>query len=356
MESERITFAMVLDMFRTMVPLFGIVFALMLASRWMLQLDRRRKEDMMLKREEMERAATRAKQEHERDTFERHANQQREERAEAANSGGYIVMDMPEDQKRMFHDVLKGFEEFAQLKGYAISFSLDGSLPDKVAFKFTIRDQGVTVSTQTVKKDLQEYIERVKSGDDLDDLPVVVPDNEHAALILAMRNRISFLQLTYKTHKNAVEFYERILRNAGGGTIGVAPAQNFYLQGAGSMEPKNQTYTAIGSSRVVQGEHIQADQSIRIGSSMKEKQEQVDNLDSLIAALTQAHTVPTDDSKKAIVNLEKVKSELTDEAKPDGNRIMKWLETAKASIKVLALGKDALDLAEKVYHGFNLPS
>ncbi|RQV38953.1 hypothetical protein DF028_18530 [Burkholderia cenocepacia] len=347
---------MLLDMFRTVVPMAGILMGLMLAYRWMRQQDERRMEDMMLKRTEMEMAASRAQQAHEREMFEMNVNQQKSERAEAANSGGYIVIDMPEDQKRMFHDVLKGFEEFAQLKGYAISFSVDSSLADKVAFKFTIQDQGVTVSTQTVKKDLQEYIERVKSGDDLDDLAVVVSDNEHAALILAMRNRISFLQHTYTTQKHAVEFYERILRNAGGSTIGVVPAQNFYLQGAGSMEPKNQTYTAIGSSRVVQGEHIQADQSIRIGASMKEKQEQVDNLDSLIAALTQTHPVPTDDSKKAIINLEKVKSELTDEAKPDGNRIMKWLETAKASIKVLALGKDALDLAEKVYHGFNLPS
>jgi len=356
MESERLSFAMMLDMLRVMVPLVGITFAMALAYRWMHQQERRREEDMRMKRDEMDMAATRARKDYERDMFERHANQQKSERAEAANSGGYIVIDMPEDQKRMFHDVLKGFEEFAQLKGYTISFSLDSSLPDKVAFKFTIRDQGVTVSTQTVKRDLREYIERVQSGDDLDDLPVVMPDNEHAALILAMRNRISFLQHTYATQKNAVEFYERILRNAGVGTIGVAPAQNFYLQGAGSMEPKNQTYTAIGSSRVVQGEHIQADQSIRIGASMKEKQEQVGNLDSLIAALTQAHPVPTDDSKKAVINLEKVKSELTDEAKPDGNRIMKWLETAKSSIKVLALGKDALDLAEKVYHGFNLPS
>lgn len=30
---------------------------------------------------------------------------------------------------------------------------------------------------------------------------------------------------------------------------------------------------------------------------------------------------------------------------PDGNRVI-----------VLALGKDALDLAENAYHGFNLPS
>ena len=34
-----------------------------------------------------------------------------------------------------------------------------------------------------------------------------------------------------------------------------------------------------------------------------------------------------------------VKRELTDEAKPDRNCIMKWVKTAKASIKVLGLGR-----------------
>jgi hypothetical protein len=38
-------------------------------------------------------------------------------------SGGYIVVDMPENEGPLFHDLLKGFEEFAKLKGYNIAFS-----------------------------------------------------------------------------------------------------------------------------------------------------------------------------------------------------------------------------------------
>jgi len=58
---------------------------------------------------------------------------------------------------------------------------------------------------------------------------------------------------------------------------------------------------------------------------------------------------------RAVVNLEKVKDELATEQKPDAGRIKKWLETAHASIKALALGKDVIDLAAKTFKSFELP-
>ncbi len=275
--------------------------------------------------------------------------------ARDSSSGGYIVMDMPDDQKRMFHDVLKGFEEFALLKGYSVSFSLDGSVPDKVAFKFTILDRGFSVSTKKVQDDLKEYIARVQNGDSLDDLPVVIPDAEHAALILVMRNRINFLQHTYNAQKNVVEFYERFLRGGAAGNYGVAPAQNFYLQGDGIMTSDN--YTAIGSSRVVQGANKQVDQSVHIADSFIDKKNQIENIDSLIDALqanADQQESNKEDFKRSILNLEKVKDELAAEERPDASRINKWLETAKASIKVLALGKDVIDIAVKTFNAFHL--
>ncbi len=275
--------------------------------------------------------------------------------ARDSSSGGYIVMDMPDDQKRMFHDVLKGFEEFALLKGYSVSFSLDGSVPDKVAFKFTILDRGFSVSTKKVQNDLNEYIARVQNGDSLDDLPVVIPDAEHAALILVMRNRINFLQHTYNAQKNVVEFYERFLRGGAAGNYSVGPAQNFYLQGEGIMKSDN--YTAIGSSRVVQGANKQVDQSVHIAESFIDKKNQIENIDSLIDALlatADQNGSNKEDFNRSIINLEKVKDELATEQRPDASRIRKWLEAAKATFKVLALGKDVIDIAVKTFNAFNL--
>lgn len=343
---EKISIA---EFFNLTLLMTALMFIWVLWRQWVRRQDQIRKEDREFREIELHR-----QHELQRSVAEAAAVRRSEDPNAGANSGGYIVMDMPDDQKRMFHDVLKGFEEFAQLKGYSISFSLDGSVPDKVAFKFTILDQGVSVSTKTVQEDLKEYIARVQEGDSLDDMPVVIPDAEHAALILAMRNRINFLQHTYNAQRNVVEFYERILREGGVRNFGVAPAQNFYLQGGGTMASRN--YTAIGSTHVVQGDQNEVDQSIRIAESFNEKKQQLENLDALIEALLKAsQDTPAQDSKRAVVNLEKVKDELATEQKPDGSRIKKWLETAQASIKALALGKDVVDLATKTFDGFDLP-
>lgn len=329
----------------SMMTVMLLMVAVVFARQWVRRQEQFRQEELELRRMELEVAAG-AKQAINIDLGKR-------DEPTRPGNGGYIVIDLPDDQKAMFQDVLKGFEEFSKIKGYSISFSVDGSVPDKIAFKFTILDTGVTVSTARVKEDLKDYVRRVQSGDDLSDLEVVVPDPEHAALILALRNRISYLDHTYKMQKNALEFYERILKTGTPSQLGITPTQQFYITGAGDMNSKS--YTAIGSSRVVQGDNNEVDQSIHIAESFNEKKQQLENLDQLIAALTAAHSTPTEDSKKAIINLEKVKDELKTEDKPDATRIMKWMDTAKSAIKVLALGKDALDLAEKTFGGFHLP-
>ncbi|MHC1671708.1 hypothetical protein ACODUM_02500 [Stenotrophomonas maltophilia] len=326
-----------------------------------------RRQDRIRQEERRERAKEReidAQQRHDQQQFAEEQAQRRfdeenrrAQNQQSTNSGGYIVIDMPEEQKSMFFDVLKGFEEFSKLKGYSVSFSLDNSVADKVSFKFTILDQGITVSTKKVQADLREYIQRVQEGGSLDDLPVVIPDAEHAALILAMKNRINYLQHTYTAQKNVVEFYHRFLKDHAAGMLNIQPAHNFYLQAGGNMTPSN--YSAIGSNNVAQGKHIEAshnvvDQSVHIAGSFNEKKQQLDNLDALIAGLQAAHLTPTEDSRKAIVNLEKVKDELTTEEKPDGDRIAKWLDVAKNSMKALSLGKDLLDLATKAYGAFQL--
>ena len=58
----------------------------------------------------------------------------------AFKPGGYILLELPDNMRGMFTDLLRGFEEYAKLKGYNISFSVDNSLPNKIAFKFTIQE------------------------------------------------------------------------------------------------------------------------------------------------------------------------------------------------------------------------
>jgi len=156
---------------------------------------------------------------------------------------------MPEAKKAMFHDLLKGFEDYAKLRGYVISFSIDNSSADKVAFKFTLNSSGINVSPQTVRRDINDYISKVQKGESLDEMPVVLSPEEHAVVLTSMKNRISFLQHNYNLQKNAAEFYQKLLKDFP--AQGMLPAQNIYLQ-AGE---RNQApyYNALNSPQAIQG-------------------------------------------------------------------------------------------------------
>ena len=52
---------------------------------------------------------------------------------------GLLILDMPDDQRSIFHDVLKGFEDYARLKGYSIQFSIDSAMPNKIEEVFCCR-------------------------------------------------------------------------------------------------------------------------------------------------------------------------------------------------------------------------
>lgn len=327
----------------------AVVLGLFFGYRWLRGQEAARKEDRELRVRELE--------------AQREAQNSANGTTAAAptsvgtGAGGYIILNLPDDQKSMFHDVLKGFEEFARLKGYTIQFSVDGSIPNQIAFKFTVGRGGLGVSEEQVEEDLKDYIARVQRGDDLSDLPIVTSDSVHAGLLLAMRNRISFLQHTYAAQRNALEFYERILRDGSNRGYGLAPSQNFYLQTGGEMTKS--TYTAIGSQNVAQGKDIDAsnntvDQSIRIGESFNQRSDQLQSIEALIAALTKSPE--SDQVTRARVNLEKVKDEVANEAKPDTGRVKKWLETAQSALKAASLGKDVYELAKKAFDAFNLAS
>ena len=269
-------------------------------------------------------------------------------------------MNLPEEQKTLFHDVLKGFEEYAGLKGYSIQFSIDNSAPNQIAFKFTVAGVGIQVSSQQVRNDFDEYMEKVRSGDPLTDLPVVIPEVHHRSLLLAMQNRINFLHHTYTAQANVVQYYERFLRDLRAtGTMGVVPGQNFYIQTGGAMVPTN--YSAVNSQNVAQGTNNSAsnntiDHSIKIGGSFNEKKNQLDALERAIKTISDAEGLPANETGRAIANFQKIKDELAHEDKPDAPRIQKWLEAAKGALSTLSLSKEVVDATKDAFSAFGIGS
>ncbi|HEV7744079.1 MAG TPA: hypothetical protein VGO56_03695 [Pyrinomonadaceae bacterium] len=286
----------------------------------------------------------------------KHQEKIAEQQSAGAGTGGYIFLDLPDDQRPLFHDLLKGFEEYAQLKGYQVYFSIDATYTHKIAFKFTLANDVINVSPEKVKADFREYIDKVQHGEPIEDLPIVLSVEDHNLLLATMKNRINFLQHNYNLKKNAVEFYEGMLNNFSASRL--LPAPSVVVQTGGSMDSRN--YNATNSSRLIQGESNEyadnsVDASIRIANSFNERKNQIESIARLIEILKADEQLATSHKERAITNLEKVSDELSDEEQPDKSRVKKWLEKAKTSLELLKLGKAGVETAIEVYKSFGFP-
>ena len=117
---------------------------------------------------------------------------------------GYTVIELPDIEKSAFHDLLKGFEDYAKLRGYGVRVSVDSSLPNKFAFKFTFDSDSKFVTPTKAHGDLNEYFMRVQSKDDFAALAKNMPGHQHQVLLAAITLRIGLLDLTYDLEKNRI--------------------------------------------------------------------------------------------------------------------------------------------------------
>jgi hypothetical protein len=129
-----------------------------------------------------------------------------------AGSGGYVLIDVPEADRSLFHDLAKGFEDYARLKGYGVSLSIDNSWAGHTAYKFTVHSRGVAVGSEQVRKDFKEYAERVRhDDDDFEDMPVITNMAEHNLMVTMLKNRVVFFRANYKAYKNTVTLLEKLI-------------------------------------------------------------------------------------------------------------------------------------------------
>lgn len=271
-----------------------------------------------------------------------------------ANLGGYTVIDMPESKKGLFQDILKGFEEYAEAKGYKVSISTDASTEGKIAFKFTIVEYGVTTSTNQVKKDLNEYIKRIQDGDNFESLAEVSDSLEVQKIIMILQNRLSFLQQNYQVEKNIKEFYERFFDKINLNSMSHQPLSlQFNQTGQGAIEMDNKSYSSNNSANVMQGDNhsgLIESGNINIGGTHNERAELIEKLDKLLNVLDSTDS----NISKAKRKLESVKDELQDEEKPDKTSIFKWVTKAKDLLDSAKVAKDIFSQAKEVYDAFGI--
>jgi hypothetical protein len=268
-------------------------------------------------------------------------------------SGGYIVIEMSERERPLFHDLLKGFEEFAKLKGYEIAFSIDSSADGRIGFKFTMRDDGNQVAADRVRQDFRQYLKEIVSGpiEDLDRLPIVTSLEEHALVVTLLKNRLTFLQHSYKVLKVTAAHFEKLLLSPRHPALG--PPQ-VIVQTGGNMDSKN--YSATNSSRFVQGEGNEYEDSsvnIDIGQSFNQKQERIAALDDLIAKLKTSgvHGEPVQKAERALAT---VRDEVADHAEPDKSTVKKLMENSKNLLATAALSYEVTEAAKKLFELFGV--
>ena len=275
----------------------------------------------------------------------------------------YIVFDVPEAQKSLFFDLLRGFEDYADLKGYKVRFSFDNTLNNQIKIKVTFSANESNVSTEQMQNDLKDYICKVQAGESIDDLPMVLPEPQHQALLLALKNRISFLQHTYEVQQNAIYFYETILKGAGKLLNSSIPKQNTQivnLLNSADNIMSHENYTAnnspgaaVGKRNIVQENTIE--QSITIGESKDSRQFQADRIAELIEVIRNCDSSDEETKKKASNYLDNVKEELIEEEKPSKSRIQKWLSKAKPLLDILGEAGEVYDKAKEVFSSFHIP-
>ena len=259
---------------------------------------------------------------------------------------------MPENERPLFHDLLKGFEEFAKLKGYNIAFSIDSTFEGRIGFKFTIKDEGITVGAERVRKDFAEYVDQVRNKDidDLDNMPPIITVEEHNLVVTMLKNRISFLRHNHALMQNAVRFYETMIANAK--TFPALPMPTINVHTVSGMDSRS--YSATNSPKAIQGDHnTLTDSSINIGQSFNQKQERIAALDDLLGKLktTDNQAEPV---LKAAKELGKVRDELADEEAPNPSNIKKWMERSKQLLSSAALSYEIVEGAKKLYELFGV--
>lgn len=347
---------MIMDL-PTIVTMIISIMALAIGVMFFQTWRRDREREFEFKKEQAHSEERRRIQEEgERDEQQKRDAEKEEERearrTAGVGTGGYIILDLPEAQRPFFHDLLKGFEDFAKLKGYSVSFSIDSTYKDRIAFKFNLSDDAFQVGPERVRRDFKEYLDRIRSGDPIENLPVVISIEEHELLVTVLKNRINFLQHSYNLTKNTADYYEALVRKVG--TMPMLSSQHIVLQTGGALDTRS--YSATNSPRMIQGDlgTYQDDSvrtTIRIGNSFNERRAQIDSLNRLLELLTSASQPQTE---TAIQMLSRVKEELEDEEQPDPSRLARWMEKAKQALQLGSLGREAVDAAKQLFELFNI--
>jgi hypothetical protein len=133
-------------------------------------------------------------------------------------TGGYISFIMLDSGKPFLEDLLKGFGEYAKLRGYEFTFLIDRPfLTDEVTFKFILDPIDREDRPPQMHQDLQDYLNIVEKRGSLDDLPVVPLAGVRLRSAIYMKNGQLYTNISRCTLLNHWEkFHSEMAANGDG--------------------------------------------------------------------------------------------------------------------------------------------
>lgn len=250
--------------------------------------------------------------------------------------GGYVFVDMPDEYKGLFHDMLRGFEDYASAKGYRVSIAIDTTLPGRVGFRFTIVDEGVTVATTTVRSDIDEYMARLRDADadPFEDMPMVTDPVQHEKLKAVLAARYATIKHQVELNKGAARFYEHLAHNMSGlGGSGIS-----YLSSPTIItQVGNQAPAAAGVGR---------SNALAIDSRAEE---QLRGLQELIELVTHSSL---ENGEAAVRHLTNAKEELEEGRPPNTDVLSRVLGKAEQILRLAEKGTAVYKKAQEVLGAF----
>ena len=210
-----------------------------------------------------------------------------------------------------------------------------------------------------MRSDIKDYIEKVKGGENFDDLPVVISSEEHSLVSATLKNRISFLQHNYNLEKNTREHYENLLKKLSFSSNGFGQQPAIFIQTGGVNTPKH--LLANNSQNVLLGEDVMYENNsdnsdhseITISNSFNKRKEQVAKLDELIKLLKEEKEIKEDDRQTLITNFDKIREEITDEETPNKSKLFKWFSNTKKILENVVLTHHTTEAIHWIYENFN---
>ena len=270
----------------------------------------------------------------------------------------YTFLSVEEQYKSIVVDVLNGFKDYAQLKGYQVKFIIDTNVEGKVGFRFEHLGPASDIKVNVMGRDLEEYIDSLGSGIMPPRMPVILDIITHNRLEAVLHQRFTSLQSQLRMLSTEIDFYRNFVEGIKASILGKITEQhhiNLVINNQGIKKMRD-SYSVSSSQNVAQGKGASASTDgshVLVESSCNDYRQKALSLKQLEDELEEG--VPDGNHKDlALRYTRSARKEFEEKAQPDTGLVVTWLQRVGESIRLAGAASDVVAGLDRVLHEFNI--